>query len=212
MHFIARSAALKTPVGFGQLRYVSPGSPLDNKPITDIADQIDAVLACDSTVKGGILAMTYAQWNAVAESLNASFNSVFDTSGWATKLTTGGVRSIATRSYLRRIPGIAPIVTPSGNYIDANTPNKFALNQNYPNPFNPTTTIAFELPYDGIVTLNVYNMLGQEVATLANREEFTEGSNEIEFDASSLASGVYYYRINVNDGQFTQVNKMLLVK
>jgi hypothetical protein len=93
-----------------------------------------------------------------------------------------------------------------------NTPETFSLSQNYPNPFNPTTTIEFSIPEDAVVTLKVYNMLGQVVATLADREEFSSGENWVELDASNLATGVYYYRIMVNDGQFQDLRKMVLMK
>ena len=91
-------------------------------------------------------------------------------------------------------------------------PKTFSLSQNYPNPFNPTTTIEFSIPEDAIVTLRVYNMLGQVVATLADREEFSAGENWVELDGATLATGVYYYQINVNDGQFQSVQKMILMK
>ena len=88
-------------------------------------------------------------------------------------------------------------------------PVTYELSQNYPNPFNPTTTIRYQLPNDGMVTLKVYDILGAEVATLVN-EEMVAGKHEVNFNASSLASGVYIYRINVND--YTNVKKMVLLK
>jgi hypothetical protein len=96
-------------------------------------------------------------------------------------------------------------------------PSVFSLNQNYPNPFNPATTIQFELASDALVTVKVYNSLGQEVAVLANREEFTEGANEVEFDGSALSSGIYFYRIVAEDLEsngifYTSVKKMILMK
>jgi hypothetical protein len=91
-------------------------------------------------------------------------------------------------------------------------PEQFTLHQNYPNPFNPTTTIAFDLPEAGIVTLKVYDMLGREVATLAQDEPMDEGYQEYAFDASSFASGVYIYRIDVNNGQYHQAMRMVLIK
>jgi hypothetical protein len=88
-------------------------------------------------------------------------------------------------------------------------PKEFSLSQNYPNPFNPTTVIAYELPKASSVKLVVYDMLGREVKTLVN--EFKQaGSYDVSFDASSLASGVYFYRINA--GSFTDVKKMMLIK
>jgi hypothetical protein len=91
-------------------------------------------------------------------------------------------------------------------------PAAFSLSQNYPNPFNPTTTIEFSIPEDAFLTLKVYNMLGQVVATLAEREEFSAGENWVELDGANLSTGVYYYRIEVNDGQFQDVRKMVLMK
>lgn len=88
-------------------------------------------------------------------------------------------------------------------------PEDFRLSQNYPNPFNPTTRIEFEMPVSGIVTLAVYDLLGRQVALLAN-ENYSAGTHNIAFDASQLASGVYMYRLNVAGQTFTR--KMTLVK
>jgi subtilisin family serine protease len=90
-----------------------------------------------------------------------------------------------------------------------NIPKEFALTQNYPNPFNPTTVISYALPKSSSVKLVVYDMLGREIKTLVN--EFKQaGSYDVSFDASSLASGVYFYRINAGD--FTDAKKMMLIK
>ena len=86
---------------------------------------------------------------------------------------------------------------------------EFRLSQNYPNPFNPTTTIDFSLPVAGNVTLKVYNTLGQEVATLVDGFR-TAQSYKVEFNGSSLASGVYYYQLQSDN--FSQTKKMILVK
>ncbi len=98
------------------------------------------------------------------------------------------------------------------------TPGKFSLNQNYPNPFNPSTAIKYEIPaFVGDakfasptnVTLKVYDVLGREVATLVNKEQ-SVGNYRVTFDASTFASGVYFYRIIA--GSFVQTKKMLLLK
>ena len=89
------------------------------------------------------------------------------------------------------------------------TVNSYSLFQNYPNPFNPTTSIRYTLMKSGLVTLTVYDILGRRVSTLINRYE-TAGTHTINFDASRLASGVYFYRIEA--GNFQSVKKMMLLK
>jgi hypothetical protein len=93
-------------------------------------------------------------------------------------------------------------------------PVAFKLNQNYPNPFNPSTKIAFDLPENGVVTLKVYNVIGQEVATVLNNVEYNAGSYTATFNAGSYSSGVYYYRITVQGTSHTyeSLMKMMLVK
>ena len=83
------------------------------------------------------------------------------------------------------------------------------LEQNYPNPFNPTTTIKWQLPESGFVTLKIYDVLGREVSTLVN-EELTAGTHETIFNASSFSSGVYFYQLKVNHNVKTK--KMILMK
>jgi hypothetical protein len=85
----------------------------------------------------------------------------------------------------------------------------FRLEQNYPNPFNPSTTIRYVLPYRSHVTLTVYNMLGQQVAQIVNGE-VDAGNHDVQFNASNLASGVYFYRIQA--GNFVESKALLLVK
>ena len=92
---------------------------------------------------------------------------------------------------------------------ESEIPTEFKLSQNYPNPFNPTTTISFALPKQANVKLVVYNSIGEEVATLINRE-MNVGYQSINFDASHLSSGLYFYRISV--GKFVDVKKMILLK
>ncbi|MBC8181316.1 T9SS type A sorting domain-containing protein [candidate division KSB1 bacterium] len=90
-----------------------------------------------------------------------------------------------------------------------NTPSQYELSQNYPNPFNPTTTIQFTIPNNEFVALKVYNSRGQVVKSLIN-ELKTAGRHEVIFNASNFASGVYYYRLKVNETIITK--SMLLVK
>lgn len=90
-----------------------------------------------------------------------------------------------------------------------NVPREVKLSQNYPNPFNPTTNISFELQNASDVSLKVYNAIGQEVATLVNGQ-INSGVHTINFNGENLSSGVYFYTLKA--GNFTQTNKMLLVK
>lgn len=92
---------------------------------------------------------------------------------------------------------------------DGVTPTVYALEQNYPNPFNPSTTIRYSIPMAGLVTVKVFNILGQVVATLVN-ENLEAGSYTANFNASALSSGVYLYKIE--SGSFTAVKKMMLLK
>jgi len=88
-------------------------------------------------------------------------------------------------------------------------PANYSLSQNYPNPFNPSTEIKYSIAKSGLVTLKVYNLLGQEIATLVNQEQKT-GNYVVNFDASKLASGIYIYRIQ--SGNFSLTKKMILLK
>ncbi len=105
---------------------------------------------------------------------------------------------------------------------DSALPIEFALNQNFPNPFNPSTKISYSIPTVNLssssraesregefVTLKVYDILGNEVATLVN-EEKPAGSYEITFDASGLSSGIYFYKLSA--GAFTETKKMTVLK
>ncbi len=96
-------------------------------------------------------------------------------------------------------------VEPIGN----NVPDRFELSQNYPNPFNPVTNINFSIPKSGMVKLVVYDMLGKQISELVNGN-YNAGSYKVDFNASTLSSGVYFYKIEAEG--FTDVKKMMLVK
>ena len=98
--------------------------------------------------------------------------------------------------------------------VEVAVPAEFALDQNYPNPFNPSTKIAFRLAVDSKVSLKVFDILGQEVTSLVNGN-LVAGGHSVDFDASSLNSGVYLYRIEatgVDGSNFVDVKKMILTK
>jgi flagellar hook assembly protein FlgD len=88
-------------------------------------------------------------------------------------------------------------------------PTEYALEQNYPNPFNPSTTIKFSLPQASDVKLTIYNALGQKVAELVN-STLGAGSHSFEWNASNVASGMYFYELNTSN--FSSVKKMMLLK
>jgi photosystem II stability/assembly factor-like uncharacterized protein len=111
-------------------------------------------------------------------------------SGTILRTTSGGLMDVAERG---------PLFSPSS----------FVLCQSYPNPFNPSTTIAYELPQSSEVTLSVYDMLGREVSVLVN-DRREAGVHKVKFDGAGLASGVYFYRLQVGD--FVQTRKFVLLK
>ncbi|MEJ2616227.1 MAG: T9SS type A sorting domain-containing protein [Ignavibacteriaceae bacterium] len=88
-------------------------------------------------------------------------------------------------------------------------PRSFSLEQNYPNPFNPSTHIQFDIASQVNVRLNVYDILGREVATLVDKE-MMPGKHNLVFDAGDLPSGIYFYKIQA--GKYSQTNKMILLK
>jgi hypothetical protein len=89
------------------------------------------------------------------------------------------------------------------------TPEVYSLSQNYPNPFNPTTKIYFSIPKSNNVTLKIYDIVGKEVETLINKE-MSPGNYSIDFNATKLSSGIYFYKLT--SANFTQTKKMILVK
>jgi hypothetical protein len=98
--------------------------------------------------------------------------------------------------------------------VEVIAPASFSLDQNYPNPFNPTTRISFSLAVDSKVSLKIFDVLGQEVASLVN-QDLTQGVHTYDFNATGINSGVYFYKLEatgLNGNEFTDVKKMILVK
>ena len=121
---------------------------------------------------------------------------ITDTAGGDTGVLTGWCLIIKYEVYL-------------GGIHTIEIPNHYFLNQNYPNPFNPVTNIKFGIPESGNVRLVVYDILGREVTTLMN-EHKNPGTYEVKFDASHLASGIYFYSLQTD--RVTETKRMLLVK
>ncbi len=154
--------------------------------------------------------------NGVYKSVNAGitfslFNNSFTPSNKVIGISidggTGDTIIVATDKRVYKV-WASHIVT-SIQPINNSMPDAFSLFQNYPNPFNPTTNIKFQMPKSGFVKLIVYDLLGKEIQTLVN-EKLSPGTYEVDFDGSSLPSGVYFYMLE--SGNFTETKKMMLVK
>ena len=155
--------------------------------------------------------------------INGAFSGPIDTFGFVTGLKYKPVRQLADVWFLRMESSFMQQGSYTLKPIPEMIPERFMLYQNYPNPFNPSTIIEFYLPEASLVTLKVYNTLGQEVATLLDRQEMDYGTQEAELSSftTNLSSGVYYYRIvaetitdedNPVGQKFVSVKKMLMIK
>jgi len=107
------------------------------------------------------------------------------------------------------IPLDTLVVVGIDKYVNRNFPRGYSLSQNYPNPFNPTTTISYQLPAINSVDLSIFNVLGQKVATLVSTKQ-SAGAYNVEWEANSYASGIYYYQLVAGD--YKEVKKMILLK
>jgi xylan 1,4-beta-xylosidase len=90
-------------------------------------------------------------------------------------------------------------------------PKNYVLEQNHPNPFSRSTIIRFGVPDKSFVYIKAYNLIGQEVAVIAEKE-FSAGIHSVKFDASNLSSGLYFYKIEAKDSNFSETKKMILIK
>lgn len=147
-----------------------------------------------------------SQWNDNAGSSYFANISVFSDSVPGSYVNgAGNGESLAQQIFLRASFDFVGV-----NNISSQVPDRFTLHQNYPNPFNPSTSIRFALPSKANVTLKIYDITGKVVATLINNEVVTAGLNEVNFDASNLASGLYFYSLQAGD--FRETKKMVLMK
>ncbi|MBA4250663.1 MAG: hypothetical protein C0425_10325 [Chlorobiaceae bacterium] len=115
---------------------------------------------------------------------------------------------INTKFGLLKFVDTLTVIT-SIDFSNNEVPNRYFLYQNYPNPFNPITKVKFTIPNSGIVQIKIYDILGKEIITLLN-EYKTTGSYDVEFNASSLPSGVYFYRMI--SGNYSETKKMILLR
>ncbi|MBK8984270.1 MAG: T9SS type A sorting domain-containing protein [Ignavibacteria bacterium] len=150
-------------------------------------------------------------------SVSGSWTKIANVSGNGTSTTPNSYsytdRNVASGNYNYRLKQIDF----NGNFeyfnlsneVVIGVPTEFKLSQNFPNPFNPSTTISYEIPVDGAVSLKIFDMSGKEVMNLVDGVK-NAGYYSINFNASNLSSGIYFYKLSAND--FTSVMKMMLVK
>jgi len=220
---VAASIVNKFPNGLGELTYndlTNPSDPFNNMMVNEILMKSDTAFACLGLHPR--LPVDLTDMYNILHKINSAFTGTIDTTSFALKTRLTGVRMLDDVPFFHKTRGIVPLSIPDLNVITSVPAPNYQLYQNYPNPFNPTTTIQFYLAEPAIVTLKVYNMLGQEVATLFNEELMDEGTQDVEFDAHNLASGMYFYRMvaqGIGDeeegiaGRYSaQSKKMLLIK
>jgi photosystem II stability/assembly factor-like uncharacterized protein len=182
----------------GGATYTSLGNPLGTGNIT--------------ALEGVITDFWYTRGTGIYRSTNSGSN-------WVLSFTAAGALNDIDFAIVNGCPegwavGAAGTIVKMANLVGIGNnnneiPNVYKLEQNFPNPFNPSTQITFALPKAGIVKLIVYDILGREVRTILN-EFVPAGNHSVEFDAGSLASGAYFYKIE--SGDFTDTKKMVLLK
>jgi len=221
---IVASAMGKTPRGFGELIYNDDsGNPLNGLSIKEIADYADTIITgrYDFQLGRKVFSMenVFINLDTTIQKINGAFEGTLDTISFSDSLVFKGVRKLADVPYLINNPDAIPEVIVPQFVRLYEIPSEYILHQNYPNPFNPSTTIAFDLPEPSVVTLRIYNILGEEVQTILDHVEFEEGTEEIEFNAENFASGVYFYQLvaeSVNPDSpsktFTKFKKMMIVR
>lgn len=161
-----------------------------------------------------VLLATFAFPVAKAQSLVSFAGGTFESAGMSLAFSAGEVVVGNFESPSFQLTGGFSsgfdLISTSNEKIDMDVPERFDLSQNYPNPFNPSTNIRFDLPKAADVKMEVFNTIGAKVAVLVNDRK-SAGSYTIRFDASHLASGMYFYRFTA-DGKVIATQKMLLIK
>lgn len=185
-------AGLDIATKSGTLGVVTPGLHLSNGELVHSSNLVmtnHAVVVTFSYTAPGFVTADTIWATGLATNSNGQVNG--DIWNWAPS------KRINVKSSI----GITP--------ISSNVPSNYNLSQNYPNPFNPVTKINFEIPKQGFVTLRIFDLLGREVKTLVN-ETATAGSYSVDFNATEFSSGVYFYKLTVND--FVDTKRMTLIK
>ncbi len=213
----------------GDLLYRGTDTTFYNMSLRQIYDLADSMLTYDSVFQSNMYTRIY---DIISGANNAFYDSrpltVGDTAigiGPAYGYSDGkwGTTFIKIKGTITvdesNSPFVRDVSPPDKMFVRTDIyqlPTEYALEQNYPNPFNPTTTIEFYLPEDANITLKVYNVIGQEVATILDNQFYEAGNDFVDINASNLASGVYFYRLSVNtvegNGKYTFMKKMVLTK
>jgi hypothetical protein len=204
-------------VGFEDMAFRLSGQivPVELTSFTATANENEVVLNWSTATE------TNNQGFEVQKSFNGEFETIAFVNGHGTTTQTQvysySDKNVNAGSYSYRLKQIdfnGTFEYSNAVEVEVIAPAEFNLAQNYPNPFNPSTMISFRLAVDSKVSMTVFNVLGQEVATLVNTN-MVAGSHNVNFDASSLNSGVYIYRVEASgiDGtNFVDVKKMILTK
>ncbi|MBA4312556.1 MAG: hypothetical protein C0417_07990 [Chlorobiaceae bacterium] len=195
--------------------FANPTDPCNGFTLRQVAGFTDSALTyCNHFDLNPDL---YAQLDATIGKINSAFDGEYIAISFI-PFVLAGTHTVAEVPFIHPNPSPVPMTrrVPQFSIIDQ-APEQFILAQNYPNPFNPITTIEFNLPEPSIVTLKVYNLLGQVVATLIEHEAIEDGEQSVDFDASTLTSGIYFYKIDAQgtgekQQQIHAVRRMILVK
>ena len=152
-------------------------------------------------------------YNITTDSWSIDAQEISSKRHWmATAQYKGGLYVVGGIDEFEQAVNIVEEIVPqgtSGVNDESGIPAGYSLMQNYPNPFNPSTKIEYSIPEVSFATIKVYDMLGNEVATLVNEEKAT-GSYEVKFDVAGLSSGIYFYKLQA--GSFVETKKMILLK
>jgi hypothetical protein len=214
---IGASDAGITSAGFGDLKFYNPfvpSHPLNNLSLRAVARYCDSLLTMWRWYRN----INYSQIDSALKMINRAFSGNIDTNS-SVPLSLKPVAPLFSVSYL--IPSAEE--TSDNGFVQSpavvqELPETYFLLQNYPNPFNPFTTIEFNLLEPSYTSLKIYNVLGQEIATLIDHSLLDEGEQFIDFDGSALPSGVYFYHLTIEPVSsgggaiYSFVNKMVLIK
>ena len=193
----------------------NPNDPGNSLTIRKLVALVDSALTyCDHF---DLMPDIYAKLDTCVSRINRAFDGSYIAVSF-NPFVLAGTHAIEEIPFLHPNPSAESVMRRGSRYsILDQMPELFTLQQNYPNPFNPSTTIDFNLAEPGIVTLKVFNLLGQEVAILLDREEMEDGEQSVEFNANNLTSGIYFYKIfaqgiGESKMQLQATKRMMLVK